>query len=102
MKNYAQDSKISALTTQQKEAQNKLMRFKLKYAIQIGTKKLQAENENFKKSLQNLKVKSQSFQNIVVCNESLETARSAQTNGTATVTLIRLLTLTQSQKLFLV
>ena len=83
----AQDSKISNLTAQQKEAQKQVDEIQTKVtAIQTEQEKLQAENEKLQEESKKLEGEiTELSKNIVARNESLENqARSAQTNGTAT------------------
>lgn len=83
----AQDSKISNLTAQQKEAQKQVDEIQTKVsAIQSEQEKLQSENEKLQEESKKLEGEiAELSKNIVARNESLENqARSAQTNGTAT------------------
>ena len=83
----AQDSKISNLTAQQKEAQKQVDEIQTKVsAIQSEQEKLQAENEKLQAESKKLEGEiTELSKNIVARNASLENqARSAQTNGTAT------------------
>ena len=83
----AQDSKISNLTAQQKEAQKQVDEIQTKVsAIQSEQEKLQSENEKLQEESKKLEGEiTELSKNIVARNESLENqARSAQTNGTAT------------------
>ena len=83
----AQDSKISNLTAQQKEAQKQVDEIQTKVsAIQSEQEKLQSENEKLQDESKKLEGEiAELSKNIVARNESLENqARSAQTNGTAT------------------
>ena len=83
----AQDSKISNLTAQQKEAQKQVDEIQTKVsAIQSEQEKLQSENEKLQEESKKLEGEiAELSKNIVARNASLENqARSAQTNGTAT------------------
>ena len=83
----AQDSKISNLTAQQKEAQKQVDEIQTKVsAIQSEQEKLQSENEKLQEESKKLEGEiAELSKNIVARNTSLENqARSAQTNGTAT------------------
>ena len=83
----AQNSKISNLTAQQKEAQKQVDEIQTKVsAIQSEQEKLQSENEKLQEESKKLEGEiAELSKNIVARNESLENqARSAQTNGTAT------------------
>ena len=96
----AQNSKISNLT-----AQNKQTKFKLKFQLFNQSKKnYNLKTKNFKKNLKNLKVKSQSFQKILqLVMHRLKTKLVVhKRTELLQATSIRLLTLTQLQKLFLV
>ena len=83
----AQDNKISNLTAQQQEAQNKLIKFQEQVsAIQTEQSNLQSENDRLQAESKKLEVKLQNFLRILyLTNDSLQKqARSAQTNGAAT------------------
>ena len=83
----AQNSKISNLTAQQKEAQKQVDEIQTKVsAIQSEQEKLQSENEKLQEESKKLEGEiAELSKNIVARNASLENqARSAQTNGTAT------------------
>ena len=83
----AQESKISSLTAQQKEAQKQVDEIQTQVsAIQAEQEKLQAENEKLQAESKKLEGEiTELSKNIVARNASLENqARSAQTNGAAT------------------
>ena len=83
----AQDSKISNLTAQQKEAQKQVDEIQTQVtAIQTQQTNLEAENETLQAESKKLEGEiTELSKNIVARNESLEKqARSAQTNGAAT------------------
>lgn len=83
----AQDSKISNLTAQQKEAQKEVDEIQTQVtAIQTQQASLQAENETLQAESKKLEGEiTELSKNIVARNDSLEKqARSAQTNGAAT------------------